>query len=144
MLPEHLQGAGLTFQCNNSYAVFDLVRRDIIGYPADGSRMLLHQFFKDRIGHIVNKGPARLYFIDKDAELLQVDPESRKYVDMVPGYAGKNSNMGEKEMELGSFFQGAGRVFIPLTDNNRRVRNIHRLGKTLQPGPHQVVKILSG
>src|SRR5882757_8468614 len=118
------------------------MRRDSIRYPADRSRMLLHQFFKYGIGHIIDQRSTRLYLIYKDAELFQVDLESGKYVDMVPGDAGKNSNMREKEMELGPFFQGAGGVFIPLTDNNRRIRNIYRLGKALQPGPHPVVKSL--
>ena len=41
---------------------------------------------------------------DENAKLFQVKIECGKYIDMVPGNTGKDSNMGKKEMKFGRIY----------------------------------------
>src|SRR5450432_4061995 len=102
--------------------------------------MRLNQFFQDEIGLVIDQEATGFYLIDEDPELLQVDIECGKNVNMIPGDAGNNRDMREKKMEFWPFFDGAGRVFIPLAYDDGGPGNVHGLGKTLQTGPDQPVK----
>src|ERR1700722_13607477 len=73
MFAKNPQCAGLTLQRNNCYAVFDLMCWDSVGSAAESSLVLLHQPAEDRIGLVIDQDASRLYFIQEDPELLQVD-----------------------------------------------------------------------
>src|ERR1700744_1475727 len=121
MIAKHLQSPGLPFQGNNSYAVFDPVRRNPVTdhpkrplgtSPVRRTLVFFDQPGQHRVSLIINKHAPRLDLPQKDAKLLQINIESWKNIDMIPGNAGKNRNMREKKMELWPFFKSTGRIFI--------------------------------
>src|SRR5258708_35244607 len=103
--------------------------------------MFFHQPGQHSVRLIINKYSSRLDLIQKNAKLLQVNIETGKNIYMIPGNSSENRNMREKKMKLRSLFEGTGRIFITLADDQRRPGNIHRLGKLLQPGPDQIIQI---
>src|ERR1700761_6649816 len=101
--------------------------RNAIPYFTYSRRMLFHQFAENRIRFIIYKDTARFDLIQKYPELFEIDIESGEDIDMVPGDPSQNGDMGEKKVEFGPFFQGACRIFIPLTDNDRGIGDVDGL-----------------
>jgi len=106
--------------------------------------MFIHQLLQHGIRLIVDKDAARLDHADKDAKLLEVIIEGREDIDMIPGDSRKDRDMRMKKMEFRPLFQYAGRILIAFADDYRRMSDIYRLRKALQPRPDQVVEVFPG